>query len=240
MRPRAIVALLLAVLALAALPGPASAGFEEGRVAITPTLGHITFDATPPWSSIKPTVLYGGRLGVMVNRWVGVDANFGVAFANGEFGYREDGSGGFVPTTVNGTHVQVAVFGLDLTFHPMEGRIDPYALVGVSFLRYDYDFDSAGFKDWLSENGATYDLGDFASASGYEFGAGVAWAYRVTDTSRWAVVADIRDMVVSPKKLEIIDADGEKVLDGKSGHNILFTLGFEFSWGYTGSPAEGD
>lgn len=237
MRSRVCFASLLVLLAVANLSRPASA-FEEGRVSITPTIGHITFDATPPWISIDPTVLYGGRVGVMVNRWIGFDANLGYAFANGNFGYREDGSGGFKEYALNGMKTEVLYFGMDLTFHPLEGRLDPWALVGVSFLSYDYPgFDAAGFKQWLSDTGATYNLGDLSNASGFEFGVGLAYAYRVTDTTRWAFLADVRDIVVSAKKLEIFDADGNQVLEGEYGHNILINVGFEFSWGYTGGQA---
>ena len=87
-------ALLLTILLLL-LTVPAAAELNGDRVRITPTLGHITFDATDPWNSIDPTVLYGGSLGVKVNRWFGINSSIGFAFANGDFGIEKDGMGGF-------------------------------------------------------------------------------------------------------------------------------------------------
>jgi len=208
------------------------------RVRITPMVGHVTFDATPPWNSIDATVFYGGSVGVKVNRWFGVNTYLGYAFANGNFGWAEDGSGGFVPTDNGGTDVDVMAFGFDFSFHPLKGRLDPWVMAGWTMLSYDYKFDTTAFGDWLSENDATWQLGDLKNAAGWQFGIGCAYAFRKTDHTSWSIVADFRDLMVKSQNLEIIDASGATVLEGEWGHNFVFNLGFEFSWGNYPLPAE--
>lgn len=210
---------------------PAAAETIGDRALIRPTAGHITFGATAPWNSIDATVSYGGTLGVKVNRWFGINSSIGYAFANGNFGWVEDGTGGFEETTNSGKDVDVLTFGIDLSFHPMEGRLDPWALVGWTMMNYDFDFDSTGFGDWLSENGATWNLADLHSATGWQFGLGCGYAFRTTEHTAWSVTADFRDMMVSSKNLEIISSTGETILDSSYGHNLLFNIGIEFSWG---------
>lgn len=222
----AALCLLLTVLAPASRAEP-----DDDRVFVTPLVGHITFDATKPWNSIDSTVLYGARVGVRVNRWFGIDTTAGYAFANGNFGYQEDGSGGFESTDNGGKDVDVLYFALDFSFHPMQGRVDPWVSLGWATMRYDYEFDAAGFKDWLTDNGAQIDLGDLSSSSGWQAGLGVAWAFRVTDRSRWSVMADLHDVIVRSTKLEVIGPGGEQLLEPDYGHNFLFNLGVEFAWG---------
>lgn len=231
-------ALLLTTLVLL-LALPALAQEDEGdRVRVTPMVGHVTFDATAPWNSIEPTVFYGGAVGVKVNRWLGINSYIGYAFANGNFGWESDGSGGFVETDNNGTDVDVVAFGVDLSFHPMEGRLDPWVLAGWTLMSYDYEFDSSGFGDWLTENDYTWELGDLKAATGWQFGIGCAFAFRKTDHTSWSVMADFRDLMVKSQKLEIVDPAGDVLLEGDWGHNWLFNVGFEFSWGNYPAPTD--
>lgn len=230
------VLLLIALLLVTVAPALAEENAGD-RVRVTPMVGHVTFDATEPWNSIDPTVFYGGSVGVKVNRWFGINSYIGYAFANGNFGWEEDGAGGFVPTENRGTDVDVLNFGIDLSFHPMEGRLDPWVLVGWTMLNYDYEFDSTGFGDWLSENDATWELGDLRSAGGWQFGIGCAYAFRKTEHTSWSVMADFRDLLVKSNKLEVVDASGETLLEGKWGNNWVFNLGVEFSWGNYPAPA---
>ena len=217
---------------------PAAAELEGDRVRLTGTVGHITFDAQEPWNSIDPTVLYGGAVGVKVNRWFGINSSIGYAFANGNFGWVEDGMGGFVRTDNSGKDVDVLHFGVDLSFHPLKGRIDPWLMAGWTIMSYDFKFDSTGFGDWLSENDAEWDLSDLRSATGWQFGVGCAFAILNTEHTSWSVMADFRDLMVKSNNLEIVDGSGEKVLEGKWGHNLLFNLGIEFSWGNYPAPTD--
>jgi hypothetical protein len=214
----------------------AAADPDDDRVRVTPMFGILAPDATPPWNSIESTEIYGGAIGVKVNRWFGINASVGYAWSSGDFGIGEDGSGGFVFGEGFGKPVDILHFGMDLSFHPLQGRLDPWVSAGIAFMRYDYEFDATGFKDWLSENSAEFDLADLNSANGYQFGIGLAFAFRVTDNSRWSVVADLRDLMVSSKKLEIDMSPDDPSVDGKIlessyGHNILFNIGIEMSWG---------
>ena len=227
MNARALVLTILAVL----IAVPAIAESTGDRVRLTPMVGHVTFDATEPWNSIEPTVFYGGSVGVKVNRWLGINSWIGYAFANGNFGWEEDGSGGFAPAENNGTDVDVVGFGIDLSYHPLQGRLDPWLLAGWTMFNYDYEFDSPAFGDWLSENEYTYNLGDLKAATGWQFGIGAAYAIRKTEHTSWSVMADLRDLMVKSSQLEIVDAAGQTVLSGDWGHNFLFNFGFEFSWG---------
>lgn len=232
--------LLLLTLCVLLVSAPALAEEEDlgDRLRITPMVGHVTFDATEPWNSIEPTVFYGGSVGVKVNRWFGVNTYLGYAFANGNFGWVEDGSGGFVPTENNGTDVDVLAFGFDFSFHPLQDRFDPWIMAGWTMLSYDYEFDTTAFGDWLTSNDATWQLGDLKTAAGWQFGIGCAYAFRKTDHTSWSVVADLRDMMVKSKNLEIIDSAGATVLEGEWGHNFVFNIGFEFSWGNYPLPVE--
>jgi len=221
-----LTSLLLTLIATAAVAEP-----RGDRVRVTPTVGHLTFDATEPWNSIDATVLYGGSVGVKVNRWFGVNSSIGFAYANGNFGWVEDGMGGFVNTDLNGTDVDVLHFGFDFSFHPMEGDLDPWVMVGWTIMQYDFEFDTTAFGNFLSDNGAQYELGDLKTGTGWQFGIGGAWAFYTTDHSSWSIMADFRDLMVSSKNLEIINATGETVLESSYGHNLLFNLGIEMSWG---------
>lgn len=231
-------ALLLATLVLLIATPAAAEDLMGDRVRLTPMVGHVTFDATPPWNSIDPTVFYGGSVGVKVNRWFGVNTYLGYAFANGNFGWVEDGSGGFVQTDDSGKSVDVMAFGFDFSFHPLKDRLDPWVMAGWTMLSYDYKFDTTAFGDWLSANDATWQLGDLKNAAGWQFGIGCAFAFRKTEHTSWSVMADFRDLMVRSNKLEVIDANGQTLLEGEWGHNFVFNLGIEFSWGNYPLPAE--
>ena len=138
----------------------ASADPDGDRVRVTPMFGILVPDATLPWNSIESTEIYGGSVGVKVNRWFGINAIVGYAATSGDFGIGEDGSGGFVFGEGFGKSVDILHFGMDLSFHPLQGRLDPWVSAGISLVRYDYSFDSTGFKNWLSANGAEFDLAD--------------------------------------------------------------------------------
>lgn len=223
--------ILLTGLLLVICASVATAESQGDRVRITPMVGHFTPDAQEPWNDIEPTVMYGGSIGVKVNRWFGINTSLGYAFANGNFGWVEDGSGGFVETDLNGTDVDILHFGFDFSFHPLEGALDPWVMVGWTILQYDFEFDTTGLGDFLFDQGAEANLADLKTGTGWQFGIGGAWAFYTTDHSSFSLMADFRDMMVSSNNLEIIDSEGNTVLESSYGHNLLFNVGIEMSWG---------
>jgi len=224
-----ILLLLLTLTVFAA--GGARAEVDESRVFVTPMIGYISLDANDLWNSIDPTAIYGGRVGVRVNRWVAVDAGLGYAFANGNFSIGEDGDGDFFISDNAGEDLDVLYLGVDLSFHPMQGNLDPWLAVGWTLLNYDFEFNSAGFKDWLGDRGYDTDLADLKTASGWEFAIGTGYAFRTTEHQRWSAVVELRDLWVRSARFGITGPDGQTIMEPEYGHNLIFNLGVEFAWG---------
>lgn len=125
------------------------------------------------WSEdvlLRDRVMVGGRVGLMANRWVGIEGAYGRSSTRTDFAPN-------VSTTME--HI-----GVDLLFSPLPyGWASPYLIAGWSQLRYD-----SGNENTLT--GSTPYV-----FQGFEFGGGVRLGLSENDGVDAAIRVDVRDVV---------------------------------------------
>jgi len=144
------------------LPSTSLALPDDDRVQFTPMLGYMSFS---DGSGLDAAPEYSGGLGLMFNRYVGVETNFGWA-----------------PTTATdgGEDVRATRVGLDMEYWPFPAyRFNPHLSAGWSEFRYESD-------DRPDIEGAY---------NGWEVAAGISMTLRETPFSRLSLHVEARDVL---------------------------------------------
>lgn len=191
------VALVLSALLVA---GPAAQAQVEGvHVTLSPYAGWTIWD---DGTNMLDKPVFGGRIGLMFNRHVGVEGTYGFIPARTRFG-----STMYAPMTNIGDEVGASIhqYGADLILKlGLASALSPYVVGG--WQQMDYQSDN---PDIVEDN----------TFSGFDIGAGVIGRLG----PRVAMRAEVRD--------NIITFDSPRALSNDRQNNFFATVGLQFSLG---------
>ena len=162
--------------------------------------------------------VYGGRLGLMFNRYIGVEGTFGRVRNDTRLGpsFYVPADGSVPAGLAHAIGGAVHHMGADLILNlGLSAPVSPYILGGYHQLSYDPDVSVPDTED---------------SFSGFEFGAGLLGHV----TPRIALRAEMRDVAFK--------FDSPPAQNTELQHNLFMTLGLQFSFGgrAVSQDADGD
>jgi len=208
---RAVRRLLPAfLLGLILLPSQALAQVDGVHVTITPYAGFTHWD---DGVNLRDKPIFGGRLGLMLSRNIGVEANYGYVPAEAIFGPTM-----YTPRVSVGPEVGADLhhYGGDLLLKlPISSVLTPYLLGGYHQIAYNSDAPVI-----VEDN----------TFSGYEVAVGVIGNL----SPRVGMRAEVRDVTLS--------FDSPSALSDGTQNNLFMTLGIQFSLGgrVESDDADGD
>ena len=197
MQPRRMIALIIVGLGLAVLQPRASMAQVHGpHVTVSPYAGYVMFHEDV---NVDDDIIYGGRLGLMLNSTIGVEGSMGWMSAE-----TIDGPWSYVRTAPGGGPVDEDVMhnALDLILQAGRGRFRPYIVGGWQHLIFENDD-----AEW-----------DRTTFHGWEFGAGLKVALHPRVQLRF----DARDVFFSWDDFPPDSPEG-------TAHNIFLTGGLTFA-----------
>jgi OOP family OmpA-OmpF porin len=182
-----LLCVLSLVLMLGTLSAPAYSELKGGSQHLSPTFGGMFWDMADKGLGVESKSPYlGARYAVYFNERFGVQGNFGLVPSS-----NSDGTRDYNFLMVSG----------DAVFNLATGKVIPYALGGVGYM-----------KNWSQEE--FLDIKD----PYYEFGGGI----RVFTVENAWVGGDVRDVILKTDAM-----GGDKV----NYQNLLATFEFGFQWG---------
>ena len=201
------------VLCALALPTLAAAQVDGVHVTLTPYAGW------PKWDdgiNFNDRPLYGGRLGLMLNRYVGVEGTFGRARSDTEIGttFYVPAEGSVPANLAHKIGGTVNHFAADLILNlGLSGPVSPYILGGYQQLNYRPGISAPDDKD---------------SYPGVEFGVGLLGRL----TPRVALRGEVRDVTFK--------FDSPPAQNDERQHNLFMTVGLQFSLGGRAASRDAD
>jgi OOP family OmpA-OmpF porin len=196
----------LSALVLFLAPG-AQAELEGPQITLSPYAGTTIWDDD---LGLKDKLIYGGRAGLFMGPWLGIEGTYGLSTTETEVSPSYD--------------TDMEHIGADLVFNFLPfGRVNPYLTGGWSQLRYDSDSDNPAV-----DPGPHY-------FQGWEFGGGLKILLVQGDQTRLDLRLDARDVYtnLTPSFDEFGDPEDYR-------HNLLLTAGLQFAVGFAGKDSDKD
>ncbi len=204
---------VLALVAIATLPAARTARSEPGglHLNVTPFGGYWDWGSKV---NLKNKVLYGGRLGVGLGPYLGVEGYY--SWMSDKTGYGI-GDSLFIPTGGSqsaSNDVKVKAYGADLILNLLPAKtIDPYLLGGWH-------------EEKLTPNNASPAINRYEN--GLEFGGGL----KIGLAPKVALRAEVRD--------KLWKFDSPPAPDNSSITNLVYTGGLQLTLGGTGGDSDHD
>ncbi len=157
--------LMLFALASCAWLGTAQAGVSGFHIGLTPYVGYADWDEQEG-PVAENAIVYGGRLAIFFNSWLGVEGHYGMSPAETVGPFAND--------------LDIYPYGADLIINlAPHARVVPYVVAGWTEIKVDYSTTLPGGDDSATRNG-------------WEVGGGLKWMFN----ERIGLRTEFRDMML--------------------------------------------
>lgn len=170
------------------------------HLTVTPSLGYVDWSK---YVNRDNGIIYGGRAGLMMNRWIGLEAHYALGSMETIHGGRQWIGGTDRPPV----DIDLQHYGLDAIFHVIpDAPVSPFLIIGWQEWKFDA---TPAWPEQTFENGP-------------EFGAGVLFRA----APRVGIRAEVRDAQWKFDNVLTPNPPGED-----SNDNLIFSVGVQFALG---------